>query len=168
MRITDTDAYTVERVNSEEEASRIVEFLFSQDSFDDNRHTPGEVEHFRSLPYRALRGELVLWHVRDEEGRVIAINCVAENEQRTGGYSWDYIVVHRAYRKSGVATALISEMLSTLRSEGARYVMTFTCSLPEYASIRRLFAKHGFRLYGTCPDYYYEGEDRLIYGLRLD
>lgn len=166
MRIT--DAYRVERVDSEEEAERIVEFLFSEDSFDDNRHTPGEVEHFRTMPYRALRGELVLWQVRDEVGRVIAINCVTENEQRTGGYSWDYIVVHRAHRKSGVASVLIEEMLSTLREAGARYVMTFTCSLPEYASIRRKFEKLGFQLYGTCPDYYYDGEDRLIYGLRLN
>jgi len=156
-------SYRVHKVSTPEEAGKIVNFFFSPDSFDDTRHTPGEMEHFKSLPYRALRGETIFWYVTDEEGRVIGVNSVEENEQKTGGYEWDYVVVHKAYRHSGIASALIEEMLQTLKQMEVRYLVTYTCSLPEYRSIRRLFERYGFRRIGDLPDYYFAGEDRLIY-----
>ena len=156
-------SYRVCKVTTPEEAGRIVEFFFSPDSFDDTRHTPGEMEHFRALPYRALKGETVFWYVTDDQGDIIGVNSMAENEQRTGGYSWDYVVVHKAHRHSGIASALIEEMLQTLKRMQARYVVTYTCSLPAYKAIRRLFERYGFRRIGQLPNYYFEGEDRLIY-----
>jgi ribosomal protein S18 acetylase RimI-like enzyme len=156
-------SYLVRMLSTEEEARKIVDFFFSPDSFDDTRHTPGEIEHFRSLPYKALRGETVFWYVADDGGRVIGVNSVAQNEQLTGGYSWDYIVVHRNYRKSGIASALIEEMIRYLQRLSARYLITYTCSLPEYHAIRRLFVRNGFREVGRIPDYYFDGEDRIIY-----
>lgn len=160
--------YAIEQVQTDAEAERIVDFLLSDQSFDDTRYTPGELLHFRQLPFRALKKELLFWFVADESGRIAGINCVAENEQKTGGYSWDYIVVHREHRKTGIASAMIEEMLVHLSLMGARYLVTYTCDLPEYAPIRRLFEQHGFMLVGRCPDYYYAGEDRLIYYRKLD
>ncbi|MNZ62658.1 hypothetical protein D3C78_807860 [compost metagenome] len=90
-----------------------------------------------------------------------------ENEQKTGGYSWDYLVVHHSCRKSGVAASLISSMFQHLEAIKARYLVTYTCDLPEYVRIRQLFDRNGFTLVGRCPDYYYEGEDRLIYYRKL-
>lgn len=150
-------------MSTREEADRIVDFLFSPDSFDDTRHTPGEEEHFKTLPYRAMRGEAVIWYATGESGEIIGINSVAENEQRTGGYDWDYIAVHRSHRNGGIAASLIESMMAHLRQIGARYVVTYTCDLPPYETIQRLFVRYGFRLAGRLPDYYYNGEDRLIY-----
>jgi len=158
-----TGTHRIRRLSTPEEAARIVDFLFSEDSFDDTRHTPGEEEHFKTLPYRAMQGESVFWYVADESGKVIGINSVAENEQRTGGYDWNYIVVHREHRHGGIAASLIENMIGYLRQIGARYVVTYTCDLPPYEAIQRLFVRYGFRMAGRIPDYYYEGEDRLIY-----
>lgn len=160
-------SYRVRKVSTPEEASRIVDFFFSSDSFDDTRHTPGEAEHFRSFPYLALKGDTVFWYVTDENGGIVGVNSIAANEQRTGGYSWDYIVVHKRCRKSGIASALIEEMFAYLKRVSARYLVTYTCSLPEYGPIRRLFERHGFREAGMLPDYYFDGEDRLIYYRRM-
>ncbi|MFC5702272.1 GNAT family N-acetyltransferase [Cohnella faecalis] len=157
------NTYRIERLGSVADAERIVAFFFSPYSFDDTRHTPGEEEHFRTLPYRALEGEAVFWFVTNEQGDIVAVNSVKENEQKTGGYSWDYIVVHRDYRSEGIASRLIEAMFLFLEYSSARYVMTYTCSLPEYGTIRKLFERNGFELIGRCPDYYFEGEDRLIY-----
>ncbi len=162
-----TRDFTLGKVETEQQARRIVNFLFSRHSFDDARHTPGEEAHFRELPYRALRDEILMWVVYDQEGKVIAVSSAAENEQQTGGYSWDYIVVHRHYRRFGLATMLMDEMFAELSRLRARYLITYTCSLPEYGPIRQLFESRGFRLIGTCPDYYYEGEDRLIYSRKM-
>ncbi|MBD2867575.1 GNAT family N-acetyltransferase [Paenibacillus arenilitoris] len=159
--------FRINQVSTAEEAERIVAFLLSDHSFDDTRYTPGELVHFRELPYRALKGELLFWYAEDASGQVVGINCVAENEQQTGGFSWDYIVVHRHYRKSGVAASLIEQMFLHMQAAGARYIITYTCDLPEYSRIRQLFERNGFALVGRCPDYYYKGEDRLIYYRKL-
>lgn len=161
------EQFRIEQLDSVVYAEPIVEFLLSNHSFDDTRYTPGELEHFRKLPYRALKQELVLWYALNEAGDIIAINSVTENEQQTGGFSWDYIVVHRDYRKSGIASTLIAEMTAFLKHMQSRYIITYTCDLPEYKSIRRLFERNEFALIGRCPDYYYDGEDRLIYYRKL-
>ncbi|WP_138752581.1 GNAT family N-acetyltransferase [Paenibacillus sinopodophylli] len=155
------------RLAKAEEAERIVQFLLSDHSFDDTRYTPGELIHFQELPFRALKENIYFWYAEDEAGEIIGINCVAENEQKTGGYSWDYLVVHHDYRKVGVAALLMEQMYVFLETVRARYLVTYTCDLPEYDRIRHVFEKSGFSLVGRCPDYYYEGEDRLIYHRKL-
>ncbi|MFX3633003.1 MAG: GNAT family N-acetyltransferase [Candidatus Pristimantibacillus sp.] len=161
------EQFRIEKLDSAVYAKQIVEFLLSNYSFDDTRYTPGELEHFHELPSRALRQELVLWYAVNEAGDIIAVNSVTENEQQTGGFSWDYIVVHRDYRNSGIASTLIAEMTAYLENRESRYIITYTCDLPEYKTIRRLFERNGFSLVGRCPDYYYDGEDRLIYYRKL-
>lgn len=159
--------FRIERLTTEVEADKIVHFLLSDRSFDDTRYTPGELVHFRELPYRALNGEIDFWYAENESGEIVGINCIAENEQKTGGYSWDYVAVHHNYRKTGIAAAMIAEMNLFLKARQARYIVTYTCDLPEYSRIRGLFERGGFTLVGRCPDYYYEGEDRLIYHRKL-
>lgn len=162
-----TGTYAIHLLKSEDQAERIVRFFFSANSFDDTRYTPGEVEQLHCLPYRAISGEVVFWYATNEENEIIGASCIAENEMKSGGYSWDYVVVHREYRRWGIAAALLEEMLAYLRQESARYLITYTCNLPEYKAIRSLFEHHQFQLIGHCPDYYFDGEDRLIYWRRI-
>ncbi|QJD84376.1 GNAT family N-acetyltransferase [Cohnella herbarum] len=162
-----TGTFVIHRLETEEQASRIVDFFFSSNSFDDTRYTPGEEEQLRSLPYRAISGQVMFWYVTNEDDEIIGASCAAENDQKTGGYSWDYVVVHRAYRRWGIAAALLERMIDFLRQVSARYILTYTCSLPEYKTVRRLFERNQFQLIGTCPDYYFDGEDRLIYWRKI-
>ncbi|MFC4600208.1 GNAT family N-acetyltransferase [Cohnella hongkongensis] len=162
-----TRTYDIRRLDTEARARSIVEFFFSEHSFDDTRYTPGEEEQLKTLPYRALEDQASIWYAVNERDETIGVSCVAENDQKTGGYSWDYVVVHRDYRGMGIAGALLEQMLDYLRQASARYLMTYTCSRPEYRTIRRLFERNGFRLIGRCPDYYFDGEDRLMYWLRI-
>ncbi|MDG0812928.1 GNAT family N-acetyltransferase [Cohnella rhizosphaerae] len=157
----------VRRIDTREAADAVVAFLVSPQAFDDERPTPGEEEHFRTLPYLALEGKTIYWYMTDGAGEVVAVTGVAPNEQRTGGYTWDYLVVRRDYRRGGAALRLAGAMLDYLRGQGARYLVTYTCDLPVYAGVRRLFDRLGFSMNGRLPDYYFEGEDRLIYYLDL-
>ncbi|MDQ6423025.1 GNAT family N-acetyltransferase [Paenibacillus sp. LHD-117] len=157
----------IELLADRQTAEEISEFLLSDSSFDDTHYTPGELKHFRELPYRALQGDCTFWFARNEHGKIAGINCIAQNEQGTGGYNWDYLVVHKDYRRSGLAARFIEEMFRYLQEQDARYIVTYTCDLPEYAAIQRMFLKLGFSLVGRCPDYYYDGEDRLIYHRKL-
>lgn len=158
---------SVRRVDSRAAADAVVAFLLSPEAFDDERPTPGEEEHFRTLPYMALEGKTVYWYATDGTGAVVAAAGIAENEQRTGGFTWDYLVVRRDYRRGGIAMKLVTAMLEYLRERQARYLVTYTCDLPVYAGVRRLFERLGFTLAGRLPDYYFDGEDRLVYYLAL-
>ncbi|TYP79660.1 GNAT family N-acetyltransferase [Paenibacillus methanolicus] len=161
------DRYQVQSLGTKEDAANITAFFLSDRSFDDTRHTPGEIEHFRNNPLRALDGDYIYRYVGCEKDGIIGVNSFMENEQRTGGYYWDYIVVHKSYRKDGIGSLLIEDMISLLRGRGARYIITYTCDLDSYLPIRRLFERHGFEVAGRMKDYYFEGEDRLVYYLKL-
>ncbi|CAI6081429.1 hypothetical protein COHCIP112018_03308 [Cohnella sp. JJ-181] len=163
----DSTGIVIKRIDTREAADAVVAFLLSPEAFDDERPTPGEEEHFRTLPYMALEGKTIYWYATDLSGAVVAATGVAENEQRTGGYTWDYLVVRRDYRRGGLAIRLAGAMLDYLAERGARYLVTYTCDLPVYEGVRRLFERLGFTLNGRLPDYYFDGEDRLIYYLNL-
>ncbi|MBO9605474.1 MAG: GNAT family N-acetyltransferase [Paenibacillaceae bacterium] len=161
-------SYLVQEMENEAQAQRIGDFFLSPHSFDDQRYTPGEQEMFRNRPRQSLhQGGDRFWFVENERGEVIGACNIKENEHRTGGYMWDFIAVHRQYRNLGIARRLYDTMIAFVRSRGGRYILTYTCDLPEYAPIQRMFEGRGFTLVGTCPDYYYDGEAMLLYNKKL-
>lgn len=166
--MSEEQSYTISMLQTEEEARQVVAFFLSENSFDDDNYTPGELEHFKTNPYKCLTGDYYIAVVKNSAGEVIAVNCFLENEQQSGGYHWDYMVIHKEYRKLGIASELIDLMFNYLRQKKARYVLVYTCDLPEYEPIQHMFASYGFSFVGRCPDYYYEGEDRLIYYRKIE
>lgn len=148
-------------------AHRISEFLLGPDSWDDQHHTPGEVDYFRTDPQGSLGSrDRFYWYVEDET-QVIGIICARENEQRTRGYQMDYIAVHRDHRRAGIALALMNTMIDQVKELGGRYIITHTCDLPEYQGIQLVFRQFEFIAVGCIPDYYYTGEGRITYMKRL-
>jgi GNAT superfamily N-acetyltransferase len=156
--------YTIDSLHDERTAQQIVKFFLSSSSFDDMRHTPGEINHFRRHPIVSLtQDNYYYWYAINTRNEIIGVVSGFENEQRTGGYSLDYIAVHRDYRNQGLATALIMHMIDFVRSVQGRYMLTYTCDLPPYTTIQRLFERLSFTRIGYCPDYYYEGEGRITF-----
>ncbi|SFS59975.1 N-acetyltransferase [Paenibacillus sp. BC26] len=160
--------FQVQPLKLEEEARRISSFFLSDDSFDDVNHTPGEIQHYLTNPLNALTSDYEYRFVQNEQNEMIGVIGYLQNEQQTGGYYLDYLVVHKKYRNHGIASLLLTDMTEVLRSRAARYLLTYTCDTDIYKPVRRLFERQGFTLAGRCPDYYFEGEDRLIYSLKLN
>ncbi|WP_219837871.1 N-acetyltransferase [Paenibacillus sp. R14(2021)] len=159
--------YHVEPLLLEEDARLISKFFLSDVSFDDMNHTPGEIQHYETNPFKALVSDYSYRFVKNERNEMIGVIGYLQNEQQTGGYYLDYLVVHKAFRRHGIAALLLNDMIGVLEFQEARYVLTYTCDTELYAPVRRLFERTGFSLAGRCPDYYFEGEDRLIYSLKL-
>jgi GNAT superfamily N-acetyltransferase len=160
--------FQVHAMQNEEDAERVSQFFLSKDAFDDQNHTPGELVHFSKWPRESLQiPNHRHWYVENENKQIIAVISTRENEHRTGGYLWDYLVVHREYRNLGIAKQLYETMLEFIEQQSGRYILTYTCDLPQYASVQNMFAKLGFQLIGNYPDYYYEGEARLAYWKKL-
>lgn len=160
--------FQVRLMSNEEEACRISSFFLSEWSFDDQAHTPGELEHFRHGPLDSLKQpHHMYWYVEDAGGQMIAVTSCKENEHRTGGYLWDYLAVHRQFRRHGLAHRLYDALEAYIRSIGGRYILTYTCDLPAYIPIQNMFRARGFELIGRYPNYYFEGEDRIAFCKKL-
>ncbi|MDF2721054.1 MAG: family N-acetyltransferase [Paenibacillus sp.] len=167
-RLESASKVQVRLMGSIEEAQRISDFFLSEWSFDDTRHTPGEMDHFRNGPFDSLKQQHhMYWYAELEDGTIIAVSSCKENEHRTNGYLWDYLVVHRNFRRLGLASRLYAELENYVRLIGGRYVLTYTCDLPEYYAVQRLFKGQGFEQIGRYPHYYFDGEDRLAYFKKL-
>lgn len=155
------------RLRDLDTAIRISEFLLGPDSWDDQHHTPGEIEYFQTDPQDSYAlNERFYWYV-EEQGKIVGIICAKQNEQRTNGYQMDYVAVHRAWRRNGIASILMETMIRELREQGGRYVLTHTCDLPEYLGIQRVFHKFGLVQVGYVPDYYFLDEGRISFMKRL-
>jgi GNAT superfamily N-acetyltransferase len=160
--------FQVRSMQDEVDAERVSQFFLSEHAFDDQRHTPGEIVHFSKWPLESLQiPNHRHWYVENEAGLIIGVTSARENEHKTGGYLWDYMVVHRAYRQLGIAKQLYETMLNFVKIQEGRYILTYTCDLPEYESVQRMFKKLGFELIGNYPNYYYEGEARLAFWKNL-
>ncbi len=153
----------VKPVSSATEAGKVSDFLLGDDCFDDQRFTPGETEQLRWLPMQSLQEPHIFCWYMEDQGEVVSAIIFVENEHRSGGYRLEYFGVHRAYRHQKLGWKLMQAMFQFCIAEKGRYIETFTCDLPEYASARSMFERNGFTYMCRLPDYYYPGEGKLLY-----
>ncbi len=74
--------------------------------------------------------------------------------------------VHPEYRKLGIASLLISDMLNYLKEEGCRFI--FLEVRVSNGSARRMYEKFGFREIGTRKNYYVSPvEDAVVMVLKF-
>ncbi len=74
--------------------------------------------------------------------------------------------VHPEQRKVGLASALISDMLSHLKEEGCRFI--FLEVRVSNAAARKMYEKFGFRELGTRKNYYVSPvEDAVVMVLKF-
>lgn len=156
--------YSIQTVFSEKDAQKVVDFFYSIESFDDRNFTPGELEHMKTCTYDSIEDDTFMyWYAENEAGEVIGALGVVENAHRTGGYKGDYCVIHKDYRKNGLAHEMHKKLFDYLESINARYMIVETCDTDYYKEIRRLLTKLGFLQIGHCPNYYFKDEGLLWY-----
>jgi len=157
----------IKSVTTGTDAGRVSDFLLGDHCFDDQRFTPGEMAQLRWLPMHSLQEKHVHCWFEEENEIIISAIIFVENEHRSGGYRLDYFGVHREYRHRKLGWKLMDAMFQYCQSCDGRYIETFTCDLPEYASARKMFERNGFTFMCHMPEYYYPGEGKLLYMKQL-
>lgn len=96
--------------------------------------------------------------VAEHEGNVIGY-VIGTLEARDKGHVVS-IGVHPNYRKRGVATALLNEVISRFNARGVKIVKleVRVSNLPAI----NLYRKLGFEITGTVEKYYSDGEDAYM------
>lgn len=168
MKTDDVNEYDIVLAKSEVEMQSIIDFFLSEASFDDRKFTPGELVELKRNPISSLNeNNYFYWYAKDKTGKIIAALGVKENSQKTGGFRGDYCVVHRDFRKLGIAQEMHKMMFAHLQNRKARYLIIQTCDTPSYIHMVHLLEHNGFELVGHCPDYYYKNEGMLLYMKRF-
>jgi GNAT superfamily N-acetyltransferase len=111
-----------------------------------------EGEEYGHLSYTFLEGDAILGFVY--------LAPVAMTD-RTWELWW--IVVDLAMQGKGLGSMLLSLAENLVRRQLGRVLFIETSSLPHYAPTRKFYLKHGYKQAATLPDYYAEGDDKVIF-----
>lgn len=82
---------------------------------------------------------------------------------------WDlwWIGVDPARHGHGGGDALLDFAEAEVRARGGRMLLIETSALPPTARARRFYEKRGYTACGRVPDFYGEGDDKVIYVARM-
>jgi ribosomal protein S18 acetylase RimI-like enzyme len=79
-------------------------------------------------------------------------------------YDLYWIAVAPALKGRGIGRSLVARMEDELAAEGAKLVRLETASLDAYADTRSFYARVGYEVLARIKDFYWDGNDLLIYG----
>lgn len=134
---------------------------------------------FRPIEIRALQGVLKDYfaEAHDEEGH----RCFTATEDGTPvGFvyfgpvamtdgAWDlwWIAVDKSRQGRGLGGELLRFAEEYVREAGGRVLMIDTSSTPHYEPTRAFYLKHGYVAAARLPDFYRDGDDKVIFWKRV-
>lgn len=101
------------------------------------------------------------------QGTLLGYACFGPTPGAVGTWDLYWIAVARDAQGRGVGTALLREIEARIRAQGARLCVIETSSRADYEATRAFYARMGFEPVARVPDFYDDGDDRVIYVKRL-
>jgi ribosomal protein S18 acetylase RimI-like enzyme len=120
----------------------------------------------------AEQKDYILAGAVDESDQPVGYVCYGPTPLTAGTYDLYWIAVDPARHGSGVGSLLLEYVEQqicrpTSATEPARQLIIETSSLPRYEAARRLYQRQHYREVARIPDFYAEGDDRVIYAKRF-
>jgi ribosomal protein S18 acetylase RimI-like enzyme len=83
--------------------------------------------------------------------------------------TWElwWIVVGKAEQGRGRGRWLLDRVEEQVRARAGRLLLIETSSTPHYDPTRRFYLKNQYTLVAQIPDYYADGDDKVIFAKRL-
>ena len=83
--------------------------------------------------------------------------------------TWElwWIVVDRSRQSRGLGGRLLRAVEDEVRSRTGRVLLIETSSLPHYDPTRRFYLKHGYVVAAVIPDFYADGDSKVIFSKRM-
>jgi GNAT superfamily N-acetyltransferase len=83
--------------------------------------------------------------------------------------TWElwWIVVKKELQGSGIGGQALKAVEARVRGAGGRLLLIETGSTPPYEPTRQFYLKHGYVVSARVPDFYADGDDKVIFGKRL-
>lgn len=78
---------------------------------------------------------------------------------------WDlyWICVERSQQSNGIGSQLLHRVEEYVRAQGARAIYLETSDSAAYRPAREFYERHGYQRVAYLPNFYTEGEGKIIY-----
>jgi ribosomal protein S18 acetylase RimI-like enzyme len=103
----------------------------------------------------------------EEDGTVAAYACFGKNAMTKATFDLYWIATRSDRMGKGYGRAILSHVEEEVRRRGGRLLVIETSSQESYGTTREFYDKVGCTLAARLPDYYDEGDDKLIYLKRV-
>ncbi|MGH7470658.1 MAG: GNAT family N-acetyltransferase [Longimicrobiales bacterium] len=100
-------------------------------------------------------------------GQLLGYVCFGPTPCTLGTWDLYWIAVAPAAQGKGVGSRLLQEVDRRIALRDARLVIIETSSLPHYAPTRAFYQRHGYQIVARVPDFYAQGDDRMIFAKRI-
>jgi ribosomal protein S18 acetylase RimI-like enzyme len=83
--------------------------------------------------------------------------------------TWElwWIAVAKERQGEGWGGFLLQAAEEVVRQEAGRLLLIETSSLPVYAATRGFYEKYGYRWVAQLPDYYRDGDDKVVFAKKI-
>jgi ribosomal protein S18 acetylase RimI-like enzyme len=105
--------------------------------------------------------------VAEVEGEVQGYACFGATPMTKGTFDLYWIAVAPARQGRGIGRALLRAAEDEVRAEGGRMLLVETAGKPAYAATRAVYAACGYREVARVPDFYEDGDDKIVFARRL-
>jgi D-alanine-D-alanine ligase len=99
----------------------------------------------------------------DGEGELLGYTCYGPIGGTRASYDLYWIAVAPDLQGCGLGSRLLSDTEARIAVAGGRRVYVDTAGRPDYERTRRFYARAGYVLEATLPDFYAPGDAKLIY-----
>jgi len=84
--------------------------------------------------------------------------------------TWElwWIAVAKERQGEGWGGFLLQAAEEVVRQEAGRLLLIETSSLPAYAGTRGFYEKYGYHWVGQLPDYYRDGDDKVVFAKKIE
>lgn len=100
-------------------------------------------------------------------GMLAGYTCYGPIGGTDRAYDLYWIAVDPRHQQIGLGKLLLAETERALRTLGATRYYADTSSTERYTPTRRFYERAGFRQVANIPDFYREGDGKIIYEKRL-
>jgi ribosomal protein S18 acetylase RimI-like enzyme len=111
--------------------------------------------------------ESSLWRVAEDHHQLQGVvYCVPE---AAGDQVWNvlFLAVRPRAQRRGIASLLLDEIETALfGTSRARLLLVETSTAPSQEAARRFYRRHGFTQVAEIPDYYAEGDSKVVFTRR--
>ncbi len=105
--------------------------------------------------------------VEDDAGGVAGYMTWGPTPLTEGAYDLYWMAVSPREQGRGRGKALVAWLESQVRTLGGRIVIIETAGQPKYHPTREFYLRLGYKEVARVPDFYKDGDDRIIYTKRI-
>jgi GNAT superfamily N-acetyltransferase len=105
--------------------------------------------------------------LEEEDRTVAAYACFGKNPMTKATFDLYWLATRSDRMGKGYGRKIVAFVEEEVKRRGGRLLVIETSSKESYGTTREFYLKIGCTLAATLPDYYDEGDDKLIYLKRI-